>query len=69
MDNVKSILYSKTFWTNLVALIGSVAVGGKYLTDAQTAEFTVVMLSVINIGLRIITKDAVTLGTTSGSGQ
>lgn len=68
MENVKSILYSKTFWTNLVALIGSVAVGGKYLTDAQTAELAVVMLSVINIGLRIITKDAVTLGTTS-SGQ
>lgn len=61
-SGAKSLFKSKTFWVNLVALVGSVAVGGKFLTDAQTAELTVVLMGVINIGLRIITKDAVTIG-------
>jgi hypothetical protein len=61
MENAKKLWYSKTFWTNLVALIGSVAVGGSYLTDAQTAELSVVILAVVNIALRIVTKDGVSL--------
>lgn len=55
----KSIFTSKTFWTNAIALIAMVAQGvsGK---EVVSLEMQAVALSVINIILRTVTKDAVT---------
>lgn len=50
---------SKTIWTNLVALIGSIVVSFGF--DAgHWAEISVTALAAVNVALRIVTKDAVT---------
>jgi hypothetical protein len=54
----KSIFTSKTFWANAVALIAMIVQGitGKELLPLETQG---VILSVLNIILRTITKSAV----------
>ncbi len=58
-DANKSIFTSKTFWANGVALLAMVIQGvtGKELLPLETQG---VLLSVINIILRTVTKSAVT---------
>jgi len=57
---MKSIFTSKTFWVNLLALIGIVIqglTGSEVLVNLETQA---IILSVINILLRTVTKDPVT---------
>jgi hypothetical protein len=58
----KSILTSKTFWTNVVALVAVLAGAHKLvLTPDQQATMVGVILTVVNIVLRIFTKGPVTV--------
>lgn len=56
---MKSIFNSKTFWVNVIGIIGIVVqqITGKNLI---TPELQVAILGLINIVLRSITKEAVT---------
>ena len=59
-EKMKSIFTSKTFWVNLLALIGIVIqglTGSEVLVNLETQA---IILSVINILLRTVTKDPVT---------
>lgn len=58
LENAKKVWESKTFWVNIVA-------GGAMLAQMRwgfviSPETQAVVLSLINIGLRKITKDAIT---------
>lgn len=56
---MKSIFISKTFWVNLLALIGMVLqglTGNEILINVETQA---TILAVINIILRTVTKDSV----------
>jgi hypothetical protein len=55
----KTIWLSKTFWVNLLALAGMIAQG---ITGSEVfpLEVQASILTIINIGLRFITKQAVT---------
>lgn len=62
MENTKQWWMSKTIWTNLIALVGSVvlALG----MDAESwAEIAAVSLAVINLALRLVTKEPIELPT------
>lgn len=58
---MKSIFASKTFWVNLIALGVGVfeAATGKQLPISPDTQ--AMILGAINIGLRYITKDAVSI--------
>ena len=58
METAKPFWQSKMVWVNALAIVGSVIVG-QYVTAEQWAELTTVILAAANIGLRLITKDAV----------
>lgn len=64
---MKSIFQSKTFWANMLSLVAVVATATGHpvlgaLADPDTqAQVLAVGLPIINIGLRLITKDAVTI--------
>jgi hypothetical protein len=51
---------SKTIWTNLLALVGSVALACG-IDPGRWAEMSTVTLAVANLALRMVTKDSVTL--------
>ncbi|MDW7643434.1 MAG: hypothetical protein SCI25_00165 [Desulfuromonadales bacterium] len=54
----KKFWLSKTFWVNLLALVFIVL---QSLTGLElSAEAQVSLLSLVNIGLRLVTKEAVT---------
>ena len=55
----KSIFTSKTFWTNVIALVAMVIQGitGK---DVFPLEYQASALSVVNVLLRMVTKQPVT---------
>ena len=46
---------SKTLWTNGLALLGGV---GGYLTSGDTATLAVAILGIINLVLRLVTRQA-----------
>lgn len=56
---MKSIFTSKTFWVNILAIVGIVVQGitGK---EVFNIEFQAAILGIINIILRTITKEPVT---------
>jgi hypothetical protein len=60
MEDPKPWWLSKTIWTNLIALIGSfvIAVG---FDPGRWAEIATVALAVINLGLRLVTNEEITL--------
>ncbi|MGB9618276.1 MAG: hypothetical protein ACPL7J_13220 [Desulfomonilaceae bacterium] len=60
MENKKQWWMSKTIWTNLIALVGSVVLALGVDAD-QWAEIAAVSLAVVNLGLRLATKDAIEL--------
>lgn len=62
MENAKPWWTSKTIWANLIALIGSlvVAVG---LDAGKWAEISTVSLAVVNVVLRFVTNEPVSLNT------
>lgn len=55
MRDKKNILKSKTFWLNSIALAGAV------LTELPVNEYTLGALSALNIGLRVVSGQPVTL--------
>lgn len=62
MNATKPWWTSKTIWTNLLALIGStvIAVG---FDPGRWAEISTVSLAVVNLVLRLITKEEIALQT------
>lgn len=60
MENAKPWWTSKTIWTNLIALVGSlvVALG---LDAGRWAEISTVSLAVVNVVLRFVTNEPVSL--------
>ena len=62
MTETKPIWASKTLWTNIVALIATIAAGrGFDIPAAQQAEIVVGILTFVNILLRFATSKGVTL--------
>jgi hypothetical protein len=61
MKETKAWWTSKTIWTNLVALIGAIVVSAGF-DAAQWGEMATVALAVVNVALRTVTSEGVTLG-------
>ena len=63
MDNeTKSILASKTFWVNMITIVVVILNRNTKVVDPALIEpLAVVILPFVNIGLRAITKSAVSL--------
>ena len=63
MDNeTKSILLSKTFWVNMITIVVVILNRKTQVVDPALIEpLAVVILPFANIGLRAITKSAVSL--------
>lgn len=60
MTGTKSWWMSKTIWTNLIALAGSILISLGF--DAgQWAEIATVLLAAANVALRLVTKDEIAL--------
>jgi len=60
----KAFWQSKTFWFNVLALLVAVASAfgfGGFQPDPQVQEYALVIVTVINILLRFITKQGITL--------
>ena len=55
---MKSIFLSKTFWVNLLALCGTVAVGIGY-DPSRWTEISMGILAIVNIGLRFVTNTGI----------
>lgn len=64
MDSeVKNILESKTFWVNLFTVIAIIANRNTQVIDPKLIEpLAMVVLPLVNIGLRAVTKQPVRLG-------
>lgn len=56
--DAKTIFTSKTFWVNLLAIIG-LFVAGNYVEPGQWAELSAGVLALVNILLRILTKSEI----------
>ncbi len=62
MESVKPWWTSKTIWTNLIALAGSLVVAVGF-DPGRWAEISTVSLAVVNVVLRLITNEPVSLTT------
>lgn len=60
MNDVKVWWASKTIWTNLMAFVGSIVIAVGF-DPGRWAEIAAVMLAVVNIILRLITRDEIVL--------
>lgn len=60
MENTKKWWMSKTIWTNLIALVGSVVLAFGMDSD-RWAEIAAVSLALVNLALRLATKDPIEL--------
>jgi len=60
MENPKPWWLSKTVWANLIALIGSVVLAIGF-DPGRWAEISTVALAVVNLGLRLMTREEITL--------
>ncbi len=56
--DAKSILFSKTLWVNLLALV-SAAVNKEYGFTVIDGEAVLALLALVNIVLRLVTKQPV----------
>jgi hypothetical protein len=61
MKETKSWWMSKTIWTNLVALVGAVVVSAGF-DAARWGEISTVALAAVNVVLRMVTNEAIALG-------
>jgi len=62
--NSKSVLKSKTFWVNALTLAATAitfAVDNQVFQNPDVTAAMVGVLALVNVGLRFVTKDAVTL--------
>jgi len=58
----KNILQSKTFWANIVSVLAVIAAGRGLEIDAATqAGIVAGVMAVVNIIMRLVSKDRVTL--------
>lgn len=60
MNEAKPWYLSKTIWVNVLALVGSIAVAQGFAPD-QWAEISVTALAVVNVVLRFITGQEITV--------
>ena len=61
MDDAKKWYASKTIWTNLIALAGSLLLTfGVELSADQQASLVTSILAVVNIALRFATTEGIT---------
>jgi len=68
MEQTKQWWMSKTIWTNLIAFAGSVVLALGF--DAENwAEIAAVCLAVVNIGLRLGTRNRIAFPTESIVGK
>jgi len=62
VEQAKSILSSKVFWFNIVALVGLVAASfgfNEFEADPNLETYALVIVTVANILLRLVTKQPV----------
>jgi len=62
MNAAKVWWTSKTIWTNLIAFVGAIAIAIGF-DPGRWAEIATVLLAVVNIILRLITKEEIVLQT------
>jgi len=62
MENTKQWWMSKTIWTNLIALVGSIVLALGMDSD-RWAEIAAVSLALVNLALRLATKEPIELST------
>jgi hypothetical protein len=60
MDGTKVWWTSKTIWTNLIALVGSILVAIGF-DSGRWAEISTVALAVVNLILRLYTREPISL--------
>lgn len=60
MNGTKVWWTSKTIWTNLIAFVGSIVIAIGF-DPGRWAEIATVLLAVVNIILRLVTKEEITL--------
>jgi len=60
MQNTKSWWASKTIWVNLVAFVGAIVVS-LGVDSGHWAEISTVSLAVVNLALRLITREEIAL--------
>jgi len=60
MEEPKPWWMSKTVWANLIALAGSVVISLGF-DPGRWAEISTVALAAVNLGLRLVTKEEITL--------
>lgn len=60
MEGTKVWWMSKTVWVNLITLLGSVVIGLGF-DASEWAEVSSVSLAVVNLLLRLVTKEEITL--------
>lgn len=60
MEEPKPWWMSKTVWANLIALVGSVVISLGF-DPGRWAEISTVALAVVNLGLRLVTKEEIAL--------
>jgi hypothetical protein len=55
----KALFQSKTFWVNLIALIGMVVTSTGWVIEAQWVQYQAAFLAFINIVLRLYTGEPI----------
>ena len=60
MENTKQWWASKTIWVNLVALSGAIAIAIG-MDPGRWAEISTVALAAVNLALRMVTREEITL--------
>ncbi len=58
--NGKTLLMSKTFWVNLIAVVGMVLQACDILPGALWTQYEAVALGAVNVGLRLVTGQPIT---------
>jgi hypothetical protein len=53
--NGKTLLLSKTFWVNLLALAGMIMTAAGVVGEPQWTQYEAIALAAVNIGLRLVT--------------
>jgi len=65
MNGAKVWWTSKTIWTNLIAFVGAIVIAAGF-DPGRWAEIATVLLAVVNIILRLITKEEIVLQNDAG---
>ena len=60
MENGKALLMSKTFWVNLIGMVGIVVTGLGLVGDTAWIQYEAVALGAVNVALRMVTGQPIT---------